>query len=290
MDARDAGRMGASCADPRLSRFSPLPRIVYFDDFDEGMQGWTGLIGNYEGSLDAMLPEYRDLRPPMLSNATMWDTGTGGALNGVYSMKLATRPTAGSLSVGIKRTTWRYAGPIQLEAYLAFKPEASELALSEVDVRAFGIVFDLQDAEHRVMPHLRYLNALGGEPVGRWQYKHQRAPLEQIGSSGKTRSHFHLSGEGWVDLPSDPQPLCYNEIATKINWHYVKVGFDLGTMSFTSFQCNDRDYDVSGLKPMVMPAMANLWCMLNTVFWVETDLDKRAFLLVDSVLLSGDWD
>ncbi len=37
---------------------------------------------------------------------------------------------------------------------------------------------------------------------------------------------------------------------------------------------------------MRMPAMANLWCMLNTVFFVETDRDKRAFLYLDSVLLS----
>jgi len=29
--------------------------------------------------------------------------------------------------------------------------------------------------------------------------------------------------------------------------------------------------------------------MLNLAFWVETDLDKRGFLYLDSVLLSGDW-
>jgi hypothetical protein len=40
---------------------------------------------------------------------------------------------------------------------------------------------------------------------------------------------------------------------------------------------------------MRMPAMANLWCMLNTVFFVETDCDKRAFLYLDSILLSGEW-
>lgn len=35
--------------------------------------------------------------------------------------------------------------------------------------------------------------------------------------------------------------------------------------------------------------MANLWCMLNTVFFAETDRDKRAFLYVDSVVLSGEF-
>ena len=57
-------------------------------------------------------------------------------------------------------------------------------------------------------------------------------------------------------------------------------------MSYLHLQCNDRVFDVSDIRPMSMPAMANLWCMLNTAFWVETDRDKRAFLYVDSVLLS----
>ena len=61
---------------PYLSRFDPLERILFYDDFNKGMQGWTGLVGNYEESLDSMLPEYRDIRPPMLSNLSMWDSGT----------------------------------------------------------------------------------------------------------------------------------------------------------------------------------------------------------------------
>ena len=43
-------------ANPLLSRFDPLPRIIVADDFDRGLQGWTGLIGNYEDSLDSILP------------------------------------------------------------------------------------------------------------------------------------------------------------------------------------------------------------------------------------------
>ena len=240
-------------------------------------------------SLDSMLPEYRDLRGPMLSNSTMWDTGSAGSWDGTYAMKLATRPAAGSLAVAVKRVTFRHAGPIQLEARFTFKPEATELELSELDVRVVGIMFDLQDAEHRVMPHLRYLNALNGEAAGRWQFKRQREHFADIGTSGKTVSHYHLAPSGWEDVPEGQQLLCYNEIATKQNWHYVRIGFDLESMSFTAFQCNDRHYDVSGMAPMVMPAMANLWCMLNLGFFVETDCDKRAFLYVDSVTLSGDF-
>lgn len=291
----DGLRRALLYADPRLSRFDPLPRIISYDDFDQGCQGWTALVGNYEGSLDSMLPQYQRLSGPMLSNITVWDTGTDGSASGTYALKLATRPQRGAQAVAIKRLTYRHLGPIRLEAYFTFKPEANELRLSETDVRAVGVVLDLQDVDtkgegaERVMPHIRYLNAMDGEAVGRWQFKRQRAPLQQIGDSGKTRSHFHLATEGWEDIPGAQQWLCYNEIATKQNWYYLRLDFDLATMRYLGLQCNDRVFDVTAIKPMRMPAMANLWCMLNLVFFVETDLDKRAFLYIDSVLVSGDW-
>lgn len=273
-----------------------MRRILCYDDFDNGLQGWTGLIGNYEDSLDSLLPGYRDLRPPTLSNLSMWDTGTDGSLSGTYAMKLATRPVLGSLAVAIKRLTFRQAGPIRLEAYFTFKPEASELRLSETDVRAVGILFDLQGGDahagtagaERVMPHLRYLNAQNGAAVGHWQFKQSREPFHDIGGTSKTRSHFHLAPEGWEDMPGGTQIMCYNEIATKQNWHYLRVDFDLEAMQYRHFQCNDRVFDVTSIEPMRMVAMQNLWCMLNVVFFVEADRAKRAFLYLDSVLLSGE--
>lgn len=272
-----------------LSRFDPLPRIVFADDFDDGLHGWSGLIGNYEGSLDSLLPEYRDLRPPMLSNGTMWDTGSAGSLDGMYALKLATRPHAGHMAVSIKRVTWRHQGPIRLEAYFTFKPEAADLALSELDVRSVGVLFDIQDAEYRWMPHFRYLNALDCASRGQWQFKRQREPLAQIGATGKTRSHFHLAPTGWEDMHNGHQSLCYNEIPTKYNWHYLRVDLDLATRAMVRLQCNDNVIALDEAGPMMMPAMANLCCMLNVAWWVETDVDKRAFLYLDSVVLSGDW-
>jgi len=274
-------------AHPDLSRFDPLPNILFYDDFDRGLQGWTGLIGNYEDSLDSILPPYRDLRPPMLTNSSAWDTGSSGSLSGTYAMKLATRPQPGSLAVGIKRLTYRHQGPIQLEAYFTFKPEASELRLSETDVHSIGVLFDLQDDQRRVMPHLHYLNAVDGVQQGRWQFKSRQPQFRDIGGTGKTVSHFHLGEEGWEDLPGGGQLLCYNEIATKQNWHYLKVGLDLKSMTFTTFQCNDHLFDVSAVEPMTMPAMANLWCMLNVAFWVRAGSQKRSFLCLDSTLLSA---
>ena len=111
-----------------------------------------------------------------------------------------------------------------------------------------------------------------------------------IGDSGKTVSHFHLRPVGWEDVPGGEQLLSYNEIATKMNWYYLKVGLDLSTRAFTGFQCNDQSYSAKGMETMQMPAMANLWCMLNIAFWVEADIDTRAFLYLDSVLLSGEFD
>ena len=277
-------------ADPRLGKFDPLRRIIYYDDFDEGYNGWIGLIGNYEGTLDTMLPGYAQYQQPMLSPVTMWDTGSHGAHDGTYSLKTATRPVKGAQNVSIKRVTFRHAGAIQVECYLTFKPEASELQLSELDVRSAGVLLDLQDAEggsRRVMPHVRYLNALDGKAMAKWQYKKTAVPIQKIGTSGKTVSHYHLVPEDWEDVPGGTQKLCYNEIPTKINWHYLKIGFELKEMRFLAFQCNDRVFDTSRMAPLIIPAMANLWCMLNLAFFVETDVDKRAFFFVDSVLVSG---
>ena len=239
-----------------------------------------------------MLPEYADMRPPMLSNLTMWDTGTAGSMEGSYALKLASRARAGSLATSIKRLTFRRRGQIQLECYFTFKPEASELRLSVNDVRAFGILFDLQDGmnpEYRWMPHLRYHNAQGGEMINRWQMKGATRPFSKIGDSGETVSHFHLGPENWEYVDAPVQTLAYNEIATKMNWHYLRVNVDLAERRFLGFQCNDLIYTGDPLKYISIPAMPNLNCMLNTAFWVETNRDKRAFLYLDSVLLSGEF-
>lgn len=274
-----------------LGLFDPLDRVLMHDNFNQGMQGWTGLIGNYEDSLDSMLPEYATLRDPMLSSLSMWDSGTDGSLTGTYALKLATLPQTGSLSVAIKRATWRQAGHLRWESVLTFKPEASELRLSSTDVAAFGLLLDLQDSDtqdepRRIMPHFRYLNADQSGRHEKWQFKSLHRDLREIGILGETRSHFHLGPEHWTDLPNAKQRLCYNEIATKHNWHYVRLDFNLATMSCIDFQCNDRVFDCQDVPPIRMAAMPNLWCMLNLTYFVESNCENRAFLYVDSSLVS----
>jgi hypothetical protein len=280
-----------------LQRFDPLARVITFDDFDRGLCGWTQLVGNYEHTLDAMLPGYAQHTQPMLSNVSHWDAGTHGSVDGTYALKIATRARAGAQNTAIKRLTFRKLCPLRLEFYFTFKPEATELALSETDVRSFGFLYDLQHGDggnaggqgERVMPHFRFLNASDGEHLQRWQYKEGATEFKPLGSQGKTVTHYHLSPQGWKDLPQGGQKLCYNEIPTKVNWHYLRFDFDLRSMRSIEMQCNDRVFDLRGAGPLVMPAMRNLWCMLNIVFFTETDVDKRALLYLDSVCLSGDF-
>lgn len=276
-------------ADPRLSRYDPLARVIYFDDFDDGMNGWTALVGNYEGSIDTMTPSYARHTQPMLSQITHWDSGTHGSFDGTYALKIATRPVAGERNVAIKRVTFRRAARIRVECYFACKPEASELTLSDRDVRSFGLLFDLQDGTRRVMPHLRYLNALDGQRCHRWQFKQRSTPLRAIGSRNETVTHDHLAAQDWEDIPGASQDLCYNEIATKINWHYLRFDFDLAAMRWIDFQCNDQRFDCPEVGSISLAAMPNLACMLNLAFFCESDTAKRSFLYLDSVLLSGEF-
>lgn len=294
IDMAEALRIAMLRADPKLSRFDPLPRIISHDDFSSGHCGWSQLVGNYEDDLDTMLPGYAQHTSAMLSTLAHWDAGSHGGMGSSYALKIATRPRKGAQNVAIKRHTFRHRGKIRFEVYFTFKPEATELSLSETDVRSIGFLLDLQAGDtdtggERVMPHLRFVNALDGVHLQKWQFKHRTTEFKPIGNGDKTLSHYHLSPDDWEDLPGGAQRLCYNEIPTKVNWTYLRFDFDLDEMKALAFQCNDREFDISGFESIRMPAMKNLWCMLNFALFAETDTDKRAFLYVDSVCISGDF-
>ena len=272
--------------DSRLSKYDPLSSILFYDDFDDGIQGWTELVGNYEGSLDSMLPPYRDHRPPQLSTLAMWDSGSVGSMDGMYALKIATKPKKGHQSVNIKRITFRKTQTIRLETYFCFKPEAIMMKLGDQAPRSFGFLFDLQNQKERVMPHVRYLNSLNGELVQEWQFKKKTQPFIKIGDENKTVSHYHLAEKDWENFPDGKQSLCYNEIATKHNWHYLRFDFNLENMQAEHLQCNDKIIDISTFDSIRINAMPNLWSMLNIAFFVETDTDQRVFGYLDSVVLS----
>ena len=132
------------------------------------------------------------------------------------------------------------------------------------------------------------MQMLWGERIERWQFKQKTVPFERF--SEKTVTHYHLADRDWENLGPDRQILCYNEIPTKVNWQYARLKFDLRSMRYLEFQCNDVHYDVSKAGSLEIPAMPNLRGMLNVVLFVETDADRRSMLYVDSVLVSGEWD
>ena len=101
-------------------------------------------------------------------------------------------------------------------------------------------------------------------------------------------SGAHLADTAWEDLPGGEQRLCYNEIATKVNWHYARVDLDLRHLRVTGFHVNDRVHDMRDFAEMRMPGWRNLWCMLNIAFFVQTDIAKRSWLAIDSVCLSAE--
>lgn len=267
-----------------LSLYQPLDALLLADNFDTGLSGWCPLIGNYVDDIDAMHPGYRPITTPMISTLPFWDTGSHGALSGNYALKVQTRAMRGDQNVAIKRLTFPHFAEVQLEAWFTFKPEAAEAQLLDTAVRSVGLLFDLQDDSHRVMPHLRYLNAMNGTRVEKWQYKNDPVPIHELSSD--TVTHYHLSEEGWKDLPGGNQQLCYNEIPTKVNWHKLTVAFDITSRRFSHFSCNDVEFDVGDCGALELPAMPNLRGLLNVAFFAEADADIRTSLYVDSVVVS----
>jgi hypothetical protein len=273
-DLSEAVRVGTLAANPELSVFRPLKTIIFHDNFNTGLNGWTELLGNYEDELENVTdyPDAIDSRPPMLSSATMHDTGTAGGFHGTYSMKVATRAREGHLAKALKRVTFRSLGLLRCETYFTFHPESSTMKLGDKDVHSIGMSYDLQDDEYRYWPAIRFLNSENGERIEKWQ----------VHRGGVRLPHL----DGWEDVPDGHQELCYNEIATKQNWHYLSWTIDLRNREYVELQCNDRKWDLRGLSHEPLPLYPNLRDLLNLGAYVETACDRRSFLYLDSVVLS----
>jgi hypothetical protein len=87
-----------------------------------------------------------------------------------------------------------------------------------------------------------------------------------------------------------PQELCYNEVPTKVNWHYVRWVIDTSTRSNIELQVNDTVYDMRDVPvPPYEEEYGSLQNLLNFYVSVRTHTDVRNFLYLDSVLISVDW-
>lgn len=310
MATSDDLRQALVQADPRLSKFNPLARILAFDDFDEGVNGWAELVGNHDGDLDTVRPGYGDFRPAQLSTCTFFDIGTHGSVDGTYALKLATRPQRHHQAALIKRLTSPRDGLVQFEAYFTFKAEQTfdptdrgerawdgNYSPSEADFGSFTLQNDIcegNESGQRYHGVLRYENTDdAGNLVQRWLYKTGLHPTTRMrlerGLDEVSDLHV-ISPDEWAEVRGGGQALCYNEVPTKINWHYLRWRFDLAAGRNVELQVNDKLMDLRKLPvPRYEQAYWGLSRLLNFGVDVRTNVDVRNFLFLDSVVISADW-
>ncbi|MGO1849969.1 DUF6772 family protein [Microbacterium sp.] len=297
-----------------LERFNPLARVMTHDDFDTGYNGWLDLTPNFVYDDFESFQSVVDLSswpPNQLSSASMRFASSHGSMEGTYSLKISTAPTGGahteppkggSMGHAIKRLS-RFGDPalIQIETWYAYTPSQDRFGIGEDDIRAIGFFFDVQDTEHRYMPGVRYVNALGGKPVRRWQY--------YCVADGVTRADWNFgiedgwcvpgvdnqwygrrfadgSADGYQWVPGGEQSLIFNESPDKINWLYFRFTVDVQRREYVELQSMDRIFDLRGLQPTLVPGYASIKGLVNPVFFIETDTDRSVHLFLDSVVFS----
>lgn len=300
--------------DPQLARFQPLERVVTFDDFDRGFNGWMDLTPNfvYEDyeSFDSSV-DLTSWAPCMLSSAPMRFAASHGSMEGTYSLKLTTGaaaaphtepPADGSMGVAVKRLS-RFGDPskIQIETWYAYTPAQDRVGIGEEDIRAFGFYFDIQDGEHRYMPGVRYVNSLGGKLVKRWQYWKAVEGISHadwnfgvekgwcapgIDNLWYGRRHEDGSTDGYQWVPGGEQDLLYNESPDKINWLYLRLLVDVEKREYVELQSMDKVFDLRGIQPTLADRYRAIDNLINPIFYVETDTDRQVHLFLDSVLYS----
>lgn len=298
--------------EPSLSRFRPLEDIICYDDFDKGPNGWVDLTPNFKFENFEPRKGPIDLTrwgPVMLSTASFSLVGTHGSMDGIYSLKLSTRPVAGpyeekpvpgSMGHAIKRLSMHQVkGLIQYEMWFAYKPEQDRIGFSEKDIRAFGVMLDLQDNEYRYMPAIRYVNSVNGELKQFWQYSQAADVTDEEWEYGKKgwcvrgidpqwfgKRYADGRTDGFQEVPDGAQKLCYNESDDKINWLYFRFLFDNAKREYVEFQSGDRTFDLRGKQPTLVKPYANISGLFNPVVWIETDTNRRAFMFIDSIVIS----
>ncbi|MEM3715096.1 MAG: DUF6772 family protein, partial [Nitrososphaeria archaeon] len=62
--------------------------------------------------------------------------------------------------------------------------------------------------------------------------------------------------------------------------------FDLRTWEYIELVCNDKRYDLSGIKPKTVEPYPLLRGLMNIGMFIQTNSNRRAFLYVDSILVS----
>lgn len=296
-----------------MANFRPLAQVLSYDDFDDGHCGWLDLKPNY------VLPGFKQhvsvidhslWGPPMLSTATFRFPGTHGSMAGTYSLKLTTRPVAGPATEaptpgGMGHAIKRLSRPsdiskLQIEAWYSYTAEQDRPGLGEKAIRAFGLVCDVQDGVRRGHPGVRYVNCTDGVMQQYWQVTSAADVTDEEwaygfeGDWGRRgidpqwygRRYADGASDGYKRIPGGDQKLIYNETDGKINWMYMRLLLDLKEYRYTEFQSGDRTFDLTGLAPSGGAPYERIHNLINPVFFVESDTNRRVFLYIDSVVIS----
>ena len=228
-------------------------------------------------------------------------------MDGTYALKLATRPKANHMALAIKRLTYVKPGLVQFETYFTMKSEAwvgprpghqnfdGNRDPSVADFGDFCIGNDVCDEEYGRRYHcaLRYVNTdRDGNLVRKWQYKTSVQTTTKMEVAGQPAvSDYHVAHpDDWADVPGGEQHLCYNEVPTKINWHYLRYVFDTRAGRNVELQVNNKTMDLSSIPvPQYAEGYWGLERLLNFCVDVRTHRDVRNFLFLDSCLVSVDW-
>ena len=300
--------------DHQLERYNPLARVITFDDFDRGFNGWMDLTPNYVyndyESFDSAV-NLSSWAPSMLSSASMRFAASHGSMEGTYSLKLSTRPTGGppseppadgSMGVVLKRLS-RFGDPskIQIEAWYAYTPAQDREGIGEEDIRAFGFYFDIQDAQHRYMPGVRYVNSVGGKLVKKWQYWKVADGVTHadwnfgvddgwcapgIDNLWYGRRYEDGSSDGYQWVENGQQDLLYNESPDKLNWLYFRLTVDVRNREYIELQSMDKVFDLRGVSCTLADRYRAIDNLINPIFYLETDTDRSVHLFLDSVVYS----
>jgi hypothetical protein len=292
-------------ANPEISRFRPLRRILVYDDFDKGINGWAELQSNHNGNLDELRPATKDMRPAQLSTCTFFDTGTHGSMNGTYSLKVATKPQPFHTAAVLKRLTYSRSCRVQFEMWFTYKAEQTfsesghwdgNVNPSEQNFGDFTLNTDICAGVGgpRYMLDLRYANTdTEGKVTQKWMYNTSLEPTSKMQLEGRKATQYvdyHVvNASDWRDIPGGYQPLCFNESATKVNWHYLRWVFDLKAHKHEELQVNELTMDLRNIPVQTYDQKYfALNHMLNIAMSVRTYKPIRNFLFVDSILISED--
>ena len=159
----------------------------------------------------------------------------------------------------------------------------------------------VQEHGKRYFVGMRYLNAVDGKLTQKWQYVHSRDGVTDEEWAYGLKGDWCKKGvdpwwfgkrypngdhDGFMNLPDGGQKLIYNETDCKLNWQYMRLKIDTKLREYVEFQCQDKIWDMRGTKADARDGYDRIDNLINPLFWVETDTNRRVFFYVDSVVVS----